>query len=669
MARLCSPLARIVAILLVASALAGCRFDVNPAELDVSANVGESVAETLEVTNTGDELVELTLAVSVGAATLSTDAATLQPGEAVDIEVTAECLTPAERHMEIAVTGRSGNKSATVRVPFVLNCVSQAGGAYLVALELFQGPPIYKKDYRTGEETEPVNLARPENGAAPVAEWQRVEPVDDGSGDTYYPSKDDAWSADNDGFVTAIWGRRAAVAVTAFHTDESLPPEFSASVDGTALPVLLQETEASGDGFETVTVFDIARERYQRGAVLDLSITSDEGSQSERLALFGETVEPVMVTWIPIDVPEFPAPTIDAEHYMEGVAAWLPIADYTTGVGPTMEYAENGSEGYGSRYDIWHAVNQLREHHVVNACGRDEIYVGYPDNHTMYNTENSSGSRGAASLGDRQVMVGSMIMYAEDYYDSPTRLDIHKAATLNGHELAHAFGQVHVPGCNMRGTTTVDYPYAEGKIGPGQIWSWITTELLGRDDQMTFFGSPRPPGIQDIMMACSGEWVVSDFAYQLMTLYRQWSETTTVCEAPSAASAVGGKVAMSTPVPKSSPVDPAPRSVAIAGQMSADGIASISMVTPTGNPAWAVSDKGAFTLEVIDAGGTVLHREPVPVAHDSHGHGHGESFWSARVPYFENAETVILRGPAGEVRLQAEIEPDQLEAGEMRVKR
>ena len=648
---------RHAAIFLASCALAGCRFDVNPAEFDVSANVGESVAETLEVTNTGDELVELTLAVSGGAVTLSTDAATLQAGEVLDIEVTAECLTPAVRNMEIAVTGRSGNKSATVRVPFVLNCVSQAGGAYLVALELFQGPPIYKKDYRTGEETEPVNLARPENGAVPVAEWQRVEPVEDGSDETYYPSKDDAWSADNNGFVTAIWGRRAAVAVTAFHTDESLPPEFSASVDGAALPVLLEETEASGDGFETVTVFDIARERYQRGAVLDLSITSDEGSQAERLALFGETVEPVMVTWIPIDVPDFPAPTIDAELYMEGVAAWLPIADYTTGIGPAMEYVEDGSETYGRRYGLWHAVNQLREHHVVNACGRDEIYAGYADNHTMRNTEGSSGPIGGISRGNEQVLVGSMMMYSEDYYDSPHRLSIHNAATLNGHELAHAFGQVHVPGCNTRrGRTTVDYPYEEGKIGPGRSWSWITTELVGRDDHMTFFSSPRLTGINDIMMACGGEWVVSDFGCQLMTLYRQGSETTAVCKAPSATGAVDGKVAMSTPVPKSSPVDSAPRSVAIAGQVSADGIALISMVTPTGNPAWAVSDKGAFTLEVVDAGGTVLHREPVPVAHDDHDHGHGESFWSARVPYFEDAATLILRGPAGDVRTRASAE-------------
>lgn len=72
------------------------------------------------------------------------------------------------------------------------------------------------------------------------------------------------------------------------------------------------------------------------------------------------------------------------------------------------------------------------------------------------------------------------------------------------------------------------------------------------------------------------------------------------------------------------------------------------MVEPTGNVPWATPAAGAFTRELLDAGGYVLHREPVPVLHA--GHGRGEALWNARVPWFDAAATVVLRGPAGDIR-------------------
>ena len=644
------PVSRILALCALLCAFAGCRFDANPAEFDVAAGVGETVTEILEVTNTGDELVELTLTVSGAPVTFSTSAETLQAGEVLDIEISSECFAGGERESEIAVTGRTGNKAVTVRIPFVLRCHSESG-TYLVALELFQGPPIYKKDYRTGTEIGPINLHRPENGAPPVPEYQRAEFVDDTYTDSFYPSKDDAWSFDNEGFVTAIWGRRAAVALTAYHMDESPSPEFSASVDNSELPILLQETERVGDGFETVAVFDLASERYQRAAVLSIAVESDGFRQTDSLSLFGETVEPLLVTWIPVDVPDFPAPTIDAESYMEGTTSWLPVAEYKTGIGPTMQYVENGNERPGSRYDIVAAVHQLWDHHALHACGRDEIYVGYPDNHTMFNEEGSSGSRGVSF---RNVAIGTMVIHYEDEEIVPK--DTHQAMMINAHEIGHLFGQQHVPGCHMRGPTTVDYPYEDNKIGPARGWDWISMQFVYRDEHLVL--SPRHLSfpVHDFMAACGGEWIVSDFAYQLMMLHQQSSEafSAKACEATAAAYGVGETSGVPLVAKKSAPAKAGPQSIAITGVISPDGATSISMAQPTNNPPWATQTDGEYTLQLLDAGGSVLHQQPIRASTISH--GHGEALWSARVPFFEHSTTVVLRGPAGSVQIEAAIE-------------
>ena len=126
---------RLVAVCALIVVLAGCRFDVSPDSFNRSADVGEVVLEILTVTNTGDEPVELTLAIIGATVTLSTSAATLQATEAVEIEISAECEAAGERRTEIAVTGRTGNKAAKVEVPFVLRCVSDTG-MYPMSLEV-----------------------------------------------------------------------------------------------------------------------------------------------------------------------------------------------------------------------------------------------------------------------------------------------------------------------------------------------------------------------------------------------------------------------------------------------------------------------------------------------------------------------------------------------------
>ena len=71
------------------------------------------------------------------------------------------------------------------------------------------------------------------------------------------------------------------------------------------------------------------------------------------------------------------------------------------------------------------------------------------------------------------------------------------------------------------------------------------------------------------------------------------------------------------------------------------------MAQPTDNAPWAVPGEGEFTLELLDAGGTVLHSQPVRAADVDH--GHGEASWSARIPYFQNGATALLRGSSMDV--------------------
>ena len=647
---------RHAAIFLTAFALAGCRFEVSPGSFDLSADVGQAVTESLEVRNTGDELVEFSLVPEGARVTLSETSGVLRPDATAHIGISAECEAPGERHTDISVTGRTGNKSIVVHVPFVLRCQAEQAeaGAHLVSLELFQGPPIYKKDYRAGTETEPVTLARPENGATPSDLWVDTD-KDEDTGLYFYPSKDEAWSADDNGFVTAIWNRRAAVAVTVFHMDDSPLPEFSASVGGAGLPVLLQETERDGDGFETVTVFDVDRDLYERGAVLDVSVKTDGGDLTDRLALFGETVNPIQVTWIPIDVPEFPAQIVDAEQYMGGLDNWLPIADRVTGIGPTMQYEETGVEGPGLRAHPFEALEQIRKHHVLHACAYDEIYIGYWNVQAMFDADGRSGRGGYAAGGETHAIGTSIV----DVYSPPRPVALKKAHILNIHEVGHLFDLLHVPACGREDQwSAAGYPYEEGALGPARSWDFLLSRFV--DD--------RDPGILDFMSNCGLYGGVSDFSYQLMALYRQSPQASGTCENPR-----DGRGAATTKrhVPvlgaKSAAVSGSPASLAVTGAVSADGIASISMAQPTDKAPWAVPGEGEFTLEILDAGGSVLHSQFVHASRVDH--GHGEASWSARVPYFEGAATVVLRGSAGGVQAEATIEADSLAADEIREKR
>ena len=158
-------------------------------------------------------------------------------------------------------------------------------------------------------------------------------------------------------------------------------------------------------------------------------------------------------------------------------------------------------------------------------------------------------------------------------------------------------------------------------------------------------------------MGYCGPGLISDYNYQRTLLLRQspvfwegmageFTELQSECAGSAdAKTPTGGLVA------KSAPAETAPRSIAITGAVDADGIVSVRLARPTTKPPWPGPASGDLTLIVLDSGGSVLHRQPLltsPLTHSD-----GRSAWSARVPYFEDAATVVLRGPEGDERASA----------------
>ena len=140
-----------------------------------------------------------------------------------------------------------GNTSAEVRFPGLatelawasVDTLPQRNAAALARVEFLQGPPVFRKDYRTGEVIGPIAGARPENGAAP-------RPPQVGA-------IENRWREADRGFVTALWHRGVAVAVAADHPYSHPLPSLSArviSADGDAreLASMYDETEPGDVG-------------------------------------------------------------------------------------------------------------------------------------------------------------------------------------------------------------------------------------------------------------------------------------------------------------------------------------------------------------------------------------------------------------------------------------
>ena len=202
-----------------------------------------------------------------------------------------------------------GRTSDEVRFPSLtselawasVDTLPQDNPAELAQVEFLQGPPVFRKDYRTGEVIGPIAGSRPENGAEPLEPRTR-------------PSGEIRWLESNRGFVTAVWNRWLVVAVAADHAYSYPTPQIAVRAesgvgDGVDLEVVYDVTDpiSEGRGYRTEMVFHVPRELNVPGTSVVLSVHTDGGSATEALPLFGETVEELVMRWVPISTDTVPA--------------------------------------------------------------------------------------------------------------------------------------------------------------------------------------------------------------------------------------------------------------------------------------------------------------------------------------------------------------------------
>ena len=648
---------------IVLLALGACRLDISPEEFDLTADVGDTVQETLTLSNPSDDPVDYTLTPVGADISLSSESGRIEAGEQTEVEVSMTCDDAGPVSGSIRVRAATGNKSTIVEVPVALQCgaaepVEVVAG--LVSIEIFQGPPVYKKDFETGEEFGHVPMTRPEDGSRakdPIPwnlsyaeELRRMHNV---------------WSPDDEGFVTGVWRKRAAAAVAVRHSDDAHVPAVFAAIDldgkRADLPETYRETHRTGEGFITDIVFEVERALFARGATLHVSVDSGDEQVTERVPLFGEEVPVLEVTWVPIILEEVPnEEPIDPEERMtKGVLPWWPIGDYKTGMGPTMTYEQRDQDRQDGAPAIHHeeAARQLVDHRLLHACGAQEIYYGVA----------SASAIEAAGLaapnwaisGFQQWVVFDPGDHIPEASARDARLRRASHSSVTAHEMGHMFGIGHAP-CNVGVSEHDRYPYEDATLGPARQWDFFDNRFAGRSGMRGVEVLPiylQSPGYEyvDLMSYCGPPDMVSDYNYQRAFVLRQsddyWEAFDTApaddCTPAAADKAVEGLVKKSGKAPE------APMSIAISGSVDAHGVAAVRMAQPTSKPPWLAPKTGDMVIVILDAGGLELHRQPVRTSPLSH--SDGRMAWSARVPYFDGAATVVLRTPQGDLRAAGEI--------------
>ena len=513
----------------------------------------------------------------------------------------------------------------------------------IALIEFMQGPPVFRKDFRTGETIGPITGTRPENGADPLEPQQwRME---------------NRWREENRGFVTAVWKRRMVIAVTADHTYAFPTPAMtvrSVSEEGgtTGLETLYDVTDpiVGGPGYRTEMVFDLPRELNLPGTSLEVVVRTPSGEATEALPLFGETVEEIIMRWIPISTE-----TVPAVDYLAGegdarvINAYMPVGDHQSSVTEDMRYQLTGNEAEGAEFHERDAWTQLKMHQTTHGCGPGELYVGV---YNYWGMENAGVlPESSVQLGGDGVLlvVGWEVAQVTDYSSS------------YGHEFAHAKGLIHHVDCpaypqqNSVVTYPYEYPYPDGMLGPARSWHHLAGHFMERGVSTTngyLVDEPR-----DIMSYCTLRFV-SDFTYQQVLTYMQAPffkermEGTRACLAEREASAG------------------VHRSLAILGKVDDDGGVTILDMRVSDQPPWpsptadsAPSGAKIWTIELLDGGGGVVHSQGVVVPlprrvdqADAAARQHRvDNIWSYRIPYSTDADTVLVRDSSGDLRGSAAV--------------
>ena len=529
-----------------------------------------------------------------------------------------------------------GNSSDEVRFPGLdtalawaaVDALPQNNPAEFAQVEFLQGPPTFRKDYRTGEEIGPIPGNRPENGAEPRA--AQVRPIAN------------RWSEEDRGFVTALWHRWMAVAVAVDHPYSHPLPSLSARVvpvegDAQDLPSVYDVTDPVDTGYRTELVFELDRDMNVPGAEVEVAVHAGGREHVERLALFGETIEDIFIRWVPISSATVPAvDDLGSEGLTHVLDAYMPIARYRATVSEPVAYEVTGDEAEGEELDDRAVWDQMRLLQTTEGCGRGELYVG------LYNgpglLDAGLAPNGFSAWGGYGVMSvsGGLVPDASEEY-----------LAFYAHEFAHAQGLLHHVSCPDAPVEPYDwyqYPYEEGVLGPARGWHPLARTFYQRGvavrDGRGAGGEPR-----DLMSYCTPRFV-SDFTYQMVLAYQQAPfysahvEQARACLAQQEVTGVAHKT------------------LAVMGEVNDDGTVTVLDMAVSDQPPWApptaatlVPGTRLWTIELRDAAGGITHRQAIPVPERAGvGHGDVRRVWSYRIPYPNEAETIIVRDPSGALR-------------------
>ena len=312
----------------------------------------------------------------------------------------------------------------------------------------------------------------------------------------------------------------------------------------------------------------------------------------------------------------------------------MPIAAYRSFVAEELRYNRPESdEEEGVVFDPYEASAQLRMQQATHGCGLGEMFVGV---YNYFGLVEAGADQGIlVSLGSLGVLLLSRTAEANAASDYN--------ATY-AHEFGHAKGLGHFacPEYPDPGYLDEAYPYPDAELGPARGWHSGARRFIDRGTALTHGNHSGEP--HDIMSYCRPRFV-SDFSYQQVLTYMQAPffqermEHTRACMAQRDAPAGSH------------------RSLAVLGEVRADGGVSIRDMRVSDQPPWpAPSPSGTplGAIELLDSGGVVTHstRFPIPL----HVPEPDQALWCWRIAYPEEATRVLVRGPSGEQRANAAID-------------
>ncbi|MCS6840628.1 MAG: M66 family metalloprotease [Roseiflexus sp.] len=301
------------------------------------------------------------------------------------------------------------------------------------------------------------------------------------------------------------------------------------------------------------------------------------------------TIVPIQYTHTP-NGRTYPAPTRDT------VSDWIMRAYPISGINVRLRAPVSFTGDLRSGSEWERLLNVITLVKQSDGAPSSRVYYGLVPIASGSDRWFSSGIAGIGWVG-RRASVGLDLTSPAD-----------AAGQVAAHEIGHNLGRYHAP-CGVSGDPRQPFPYADGSIG---------TDVYGLDISRARVWSPvAPDNTKDLMSYCQPQWV-SDFTYQgLLNNQRIY----------------GASVA------------PMGSGYLVRAVLEEDGSATLEPVYALDRVALDEPQSGEYTIELLDAAGTVLAAHATaaieaegpyyygenPMHHD-HNHDHSHRSIVATVP-------------------------------------